>query len=64
MSDMHICDRCGQPTPNYQHCIIAPVGGLYGYSICDECRDEMRQETAWQNEPWRTEDAPEGWDGE
>lgn len=55
MSEMHICDRCGKPTPNYERYITGPVGGEDGYSVCDDCRSKERHERAWENVQWHQE---------
>ncbi len=55
MADMHICDRCGKPTPNYSKYICGPVCGSDGYSICDDCRKQRDRERAWENEQWHEE---------
>ena len=50
MAEMHICDRCGKPTPNYSKYITGTVCGRDGYSVCDDCRSKERRERAWENE--------------
>lgn len=55
MADMHICDRCGKPTPNYSKYICGPVCGSDGYSICDDCRKRRDRERAWENVQWHQE---------
>ena len=30
MSDMHICDRCGKPTPNYTKYVLGSIDGRDG----------------------------------
>lgn len=59
MADMHICDRCGKPTPNYTKYILGPIDGRDGCSVCDDCRKQRDRERAWENEQWHEdENAP------
>ena len=43
MADMHICDRCGKPTPNYREYIFGPIHGKEGYSICNDCKKRQNR---------------------
>lgn len=63
MADMHICDRCGKPTPNYSKYICGPVCGSDGYSICDDCRKQRDRERAWENVQWHQEEITCPWCG-
>ena len=52
MADMHICDRCGKPTPNYTKYVLGSIDGRDGCSVCDDCK-QHDLELAWENEQWR-----------
>lgn len=52
MADMHICDRCGKPTPNYTKYALGSIDGRDGCSVCDDCK-QHDLELAWENEQWR-----------
>ena len=43
MAEMHICDRCGKPTPNYEAYLLGPICGVYGYSLCDDCSARVQR---------------------
>lgn len=71
MADMHICDRCGKPTPNYKAYVLGPIGGVYGYSLCDDCMKQDERKRAWRNEqywkdeitcPWCGYEDPDSWE--
>lgn len=73
MSGMHICDRCGQVTPNYKTYLLGPIGGVYGYSLCDDCMKQDDLKRAWRNEqywkdeitcPWCGYEDPDSWEFE
>lgn len=73
MADMHICDRCGQVTPNYNAYLLGPIDGVYGYSLCDDCVKQDERKYAWRNEqcfkdeitcPWCGYEDPDSWEFE
>lgn len=49
---MYTCERCGKPTPNYYEYSpsLAAIMGVQGYSLCDECRRELKILREWENE--------------
>lgn len=74
-SDMHTCDLCGKPTPNFTTWESGPILGKLGYSWCDDCKEQFERESAWENEqsgkdeitcPWCGYSDPDSWefDGE
>lgn len=63
MADMHICDRCGKPTPNYSKYISGPIGDREGYSVCDDCVKQRDRERAWENEQWHEDEIKCPWCG-
>lgn len=63
MADMHICDRCGKPTPNYSKYISGPIGDREGYSVCDDCIKQRDRERAWENELWHRDEITCPWCG-
>lgn len=63
MSEMHICDRCGKPTPNYEEYIFGPIHGKEGYSICDDCKKRQNRNRTWENEQWHKDEITCPWCG-
>ena len=63
MADMHICDLCGKPTPNYSKFISGPVCGSDGCSVCDDCKKQRDRERAWKNEQWHKDEITCPWCG-
>lgn len=63
MADMHICDRCGKPTPNYTKYILGPIDGRDGRSVCDDCEKQRDRERAWENEQWHEDEIKCPWCG-
>lgn len=49
MSGIGICDRCRRVTPSCQHYTLAPIGGLYGFSLCDDCKKQLELKQAREN---------------
>lgn len=62
MSDMHICDRCGKPTPNYTKYVLGSIDGRDGCSVCDDCK-QHDLELAWENEQWHKDEITCPWCG-
>ena len=71
MSEMHICDRCGKPTPNFVPFTCGPIAGKLGRSWCDDCEKRFERELAWENEqsyrdyitcPWCGYEDPDSWE--
>lgn len=63
MADMHICERCGKPTPNYSRFIFGPICGSDGYSVCDDCIKQRERERTWENEQWHKDEITCPWCG-
>lgn len=63
MSDMHICDRCGKPTPNFVPFTCGPIAGRLGRSWCDDCEKRFERELAWENEQWCKDEITCPWCG-
>ena len=49
MSGMGICDRCRRVTPSCQHYTLAPIGGSYSFSLCDDCKKQLELKQAREN---------------
>lgn len=62
MSDMHACDLCGRPTPNFTPFTNGPIAGKLGRSWCDDC-ERFERERAWENEQWHTDEITCPWCG-
>ena len=73
ISDMHTCDLCGKPTPNFVPFTCGPIAGKLGYSWCDDCEERFERKLAWENEqsgkdaitcPWCGHSDPDSWEFE
>ena len=73
MSEMHTCDLCGKPTPNFVPFTCGPIAGKLGRSWCDDCEKRFDRELAWKNEqflmeeitcPWCGYEDPDSWEFE
>ncbi len=63
MGEMHVCERCGKPTPNYRLYMGGPIGDKAGYSKCDECSREALIEMEWENEQYHEDEITCPWCG-
>lgn len=63
MSEMYACDLCGKPTTNFERYLIGSIGRRDGYSLCDDCREKEKRETAWENEQWHKDEITCPWCG-
>ena len=62
MSDMNICCRCCNPTPNYTKYALGTIRGRDGCSVCDDCK-RHDLELAWENEQWHQDEITCPWCG-
>ena len=56
MNDMHTCDLCGKPTPNFVPWTCGPIAGKLGRSWCDDCEEQFKGELASEDEQLRYDD--------